>query len=105
MITIDDLTRGLLQYKSLGLDFERVEAGRLRLKFTQIDRAAPSRKFSCTIHVNENNEYEIYDVSPPVDGAAFAVLRNELMQDNSDNRESFRRFIIGMRKEFVNSCS
>jgi len=105
MVTINDLTRGVLHYKTLGLDFERNEQNHTRLIFTQIDPSNPSKKFAFTISVNEDNEYEIYDIFPLMRPSHFTELLAELNGPEEDNQDSFRRFLLGMRKEFQHLCS
>ena len=75
-----ELTRGIVFYKRLGLDFRRVGGqsygfsfvwhlkfcshydarsdDRLRLIFTQIDASAPEREFCFTIKVDQSDKYQ-----------------------------------------------
>ena len=40
-MTIEDLTKGVINYKYLGLDFEKAETGRLRYEQTVINSGMP----------------------------------------------------------------
>jgi len=95
--TIDDLTRGILNNKYLGLDFQKAEHDALRFVFTQIDPNESSREFYFTIKTNELDEYEVLTCEPAVDNALLEDLRQQL--NESDDMSAFVR---EMRKVFVN---
>lgn len=53
--TLDDLTRGLMCFKTLGLDMEKTDNNRICLHFSQIDPAEPEQVF--TIDIMLDNEW------------------------------------------------
>jgi len=55
--TVDQLTRGALLYKKLGLEFEKVGKSRLKLNFTQIDPMDHERLFFFLVFVDQNDKY------------------------------------------------
>jgi Chromosome segregation protein Spc25 len=104
---LNNLTRGVVLYKHLGLEFERVgddasssssssSGAHLKLIFTQIDAAAPAAQFTFTVAVDAADTYGVYDCAPPVPDAGLQGLLRELNASND-----FSAFVCGMRREFV----
>jgi Chromosome segregation protein Spc25 len=108
---LNNLTRGVILYKHLGLEFERVgddanssssasstssSGAHLKLIFTQIDAAAPAAQFTFTVAVDAADTYGVYDCAPPVPEAVLQGLLRELNASND-----FSAFVCGMRREFV----
>ena len=95
-------SRGLDAYARLGLAFEDVagEAGgaaggnNLRVVFTLVDPAAPSRRFTFNVHVSADDTYAITACEPPV--ATVPALVEQLNATNA-----FSAFVQQMRREFV----
>jgi len=94
--TLDDLTRGIVNYKYLGLDFEKAENERLRFSFTQIDEQDPNRQFSFLLYANDFDNYEVEGCTPPIRGKELRSLTDRLNQ--TDDLASFVRNI---RKAFL----
>ena len=120
--TVDDLTRGIINYKYLGLDFEKAENQKLRydffdlwtgwhvslkmidmltcancsFSFSQIDPDNPSRKFWFVLGANEFDAYDISDCSPAID--------QDLLQDmvfDLNANDDLGHFVMKMRLAFV----
>ena len=87
----------MLFYEQLGLSFKRVADNFLRLTFTQIDAAAPSREFTFVIHVGADSIYTVETCDPPV-----PQLRDLLKSLNGSN--DFSAFVRGMRRAFKGLC-
>eukprot|EP00978_Attheya_sp_CCMP212_P007509 scaffold17391_cov54-Attheya_sp.AAC.5 len=96
--TVDDLTKGIVNYKHLGLDFEKAARGSLRFTFTLLDREMPSRPFVFSLNVTEEL-YEVEECTPPLDPHTVQELVDQL---NSTEPAEFSPFIRGMRKYFSN---
>eukprot|EP01138_Halocafeteria_seosinensis_P005314 gb/GECG01005433.1/.p1 GENE.gb/GECG01005433.1/~~gb/GECG01005433.1/.p1 ORF type:complete len:252 (+),score=52.92 gb/GECG01005433.1/:1-756(+) len=94
---LQELTKGVSFYKRLGLTFDREENERLRIKFTQIDPAAPQKEFSFAVHVSDDDQYEVTACNPSSLGENPSVdeLVYQLNQTNN-----FSKFIREMRKKF-----
>ena len=121
--TVEDLTRGIINYKYLGLDFEKAENQKLRcvstvaifaalivfcpfsyrfcclsawrFTFTQIDPERKLRKFSFVLGANDIEIYEVEDCTPPVNPG---LLEEALHELNSE--EDLGQFTMKMRKAF-----
>ncbi|OEU09500.1 hypothetical protein FRACYDRAFT_142012, partial [Fragilariopsis cylindrus CCMP1102] len=93
--TIDDLTRGIVSYKKLGLDFTQTgrDAG-LEFSFTQLDPVDPSRKFSFVFLVNDEEKYDIIECKPNIDDNVLADILEEL---NGTDREDMSMLVRCMR--------
>eukprot|EP00526_Cylindrotheca_closterium_P016117 CAMPEP_0113635930 /NCGR_PEP_ID=MMETSP0017_2-20120614/18740_1 /TAXON_ID=2856 /ORGANISM="Cylindrotheca closterium" /LENGTH=265 /DNA_ID=CAMNT_0000546753 /DNA_START=45 /DNA_END=842 /DNA_ORIENTATION=+ /assembly_acc=CAM_ASM_000147 len=77
--TVDDLTRGILHYKHLGLDFEKTEGeNEIRFTYSQLDPEVPTRLFSFVLQVDKNDKYEIYDCKPSVDATILLDVTDRL---------------------------
>jgi len=96
-ITVEDLTKGLLNYRFTGLTFEQGKRGALSFKFTKLDREDQSRPFTFTLSMDKNNDYELSDVNPSLDQIRTDPILNGL---NSDGKNGFNSFVVGMRKLF-----
>jgi len=96
-VTVEDLTKGLLNYRYTGLNFVKGERGALKFKFTKIDREDPSRPFAFTLSMDENSNYELSDVSPRLDQYKTDPVLDGL---NKDRQNGFNYFVVGMRKLF-----
>ena len=98
--TLDDLTRGVVNYKMLGLDFVRTDVdGRLRFAFTKLDEDDPSREFSFLLIVDEDDKYDIMDCDPDIPAAKLEGVLDELNQT-----EDMSALARSMSKS-IDSCS
>lgn len=95
--TVDDLTKGVVNYKFTGLDFEKTNVeNELRFIFTNLDPENPTQKFSFLLQVNENDKYDITDCQPTVDVSLLVELAN-VLNETDDMSYLVRR----MRRAFV----
>merc|ERR1712096_87405 len=90
---LNELAKGILSYQRLGLSFVRLGDDKLQLVFSMIDPADIGREFSFSVHVNEENSFEVNDVDPPVEGLLPIV--KELY-----DRNNFSEFVKAMRRKF-----
>jgi hypothetical protein len=93
-----ELTKGIVFYKRLGLDFKRVGDDRLRLIFTQIDAAFPEKEFSFTIKVDQTDAYQVEACEP-----AIPEIPEYLACLNKSN--DFSVFVRTMRQSFKKSVT
>mmetsp|Transcript_113085 Transcript_113085/g.316008 ORF Transcript_113085/g.316008 Transcript_113085/m.316008 type:complete len:257 (+) Transcript_113085:84-854(+) len=95
--TVDDLTRGVVNYKFTGLDFAKTDVeNELRFSFTNLDPKKPSRKFSFLLQVDGDDKYEIADCQPAIDAAVLVEVAN-VLNDTDDMSFLVRR----MRRAFT----
>ncbi|CAJ1914797.1 unnamed protein product [Cylindrotheca closterium] len=95
--TVDDLTRGILYYKYLGLDFEKTEGeNELRFIFTQLDPEVPTRQFSFVLQVDRNDKYEISNCEPSVDAIVLVDVTHRL-----NRADDYMYLAQRMRQAFV----
>ncbi|CAN0037503.1 unnamed protein product [Phaeothamnion confervicola] len=103
---INDLTRGVVFFKYLGLEFEHAGTGGedeeafLRLIFTQIDPEDPNRRFAFTVRVDASDAYHVANAAPPVPEEVVAPLLAELNATND-----FSGFVRAMRRFFVSTTA
>lgn len=77
--TVDDLTRGIVNYKHLGLDFEKTEGeNEMRFFFSQLDPNDPGRQFSFVLQVDDEDRYEIANCLPSVDAGILSEISDKL---------------------------
>mmetsp|Transcript_774 Transcript_774/g.1211 ORF Transcript_774/g.1211 Transcript_774/m.1211 type:complete len:250 (+) Transcript_774:116-865(+) len=93
--TVDDLTRGVVNYKYLGLDFVKAEGNRLRFNFTQIDAGEPLRPFSFILDIDDEDSYVVEDCQPPIADITLLPLLTELNETND-----LSPFLRAMRMAF-----
>lgn len=99
--TIDDLTRGIVNYNKLGLKF--TQTGRdaeLHFFFTQLDPGDPLRTFSFVLRVNDDEKYDVYNCEPNIDSNELAEILEEL---NGSEREDMSMLARRMRRAFKKS--
>mmetsp|Transcript_25264 Transcript_25264/g.35964 ORF Transcript_25264/g.35964 Transcript_25264/m.35964 type:complete len:243 (+) Transcript_25264:34-762(+) len=94
-MTVEDLTRGIINYSYLGLDFQSATNGRLKFAFTQLDAGDWNRPFSFTLSVTDEDLYEVHDCEPRLAASILTKLATEF-NENDD----LGRFILEMRKAF-----
>jgi hypothetical protein len=90
---LNELTKGIANYRRLGLEFEKINDDRLRLVFTLIDPRAPEKKFSFTVKITDSDVYRVDTCEPAV--PRLADLLNTLNETND-----FSAFVQSMRSEF-----
>lgn len=93
--TVEDLSLGVLKYKKLGLNFEKVADNTLRFIFTMLDPKNPKRKFSCVLSASDDEMYELLECNPPLQENRTAFHLRHL---NETSDISF--FVRSMRREF-----
>ncbi|KAI2504272.1 Chromosome segregation protein Spc25 [Fragilaria crotonensis] len=92
--TVDDLTRGIINYKYLGFDFVKAKGNGLRFSFTQLDAGDPKRCFSFVLTANADDVYEV-DECRDLDEDTLDRLVKQL--NESDDLSAF---MLGMRRAF-----
>ena len=114
-LTVEDLTQGLLNYKQLGLDFQKAENESLRYVseekkdrsfahnvalsrffFSQIDEADPDRKYTFVLAFVDDHwkVSECECIDPAVISPLVSVL---------DEKNDVGQFVRAMRKAFIDS--
>ena len=93
--TLNDLTRGIRLYSSLGLEFQKADGECMKFIFTQISEAEPSKAFHFTMFVDENDTYQLVETRPILPAAACEAHITTLNDDNN-----IGRFVVNMRKTF-----
>lgn len=97
-VTMEDLTKGFLNYRYTGLSFvQGTKKGALTFKFIKLDREDQSRPFSFTVSMDESSNYQLEDVNPSLDRTKTDEL---IVGLNSDGKNGFNPFVVGMRKMF-----
>ncbi|KAG7361399.1 chromosome segregation protein Spc25 [Nitzschia inconspicua] len=98
--TLDDLTRGVINYKMLGLDFVRTDRdGRLRFCFTKLDSNDPSREFSFLLIVDDQDKFDIVECQPEIEATELVDILTEL-----NRTEDMSALTRRMRRVFKNMC-
>jgi len=93
--TIEDLTKGIVNYNYLGFTFVKAPNG-LRFSFTKIDSGNPEKPFSFTLTANNSDTYVIHDCD--LDKKVLKGLINRL---NDTDDLSF--FVLQMRRAFLDT--
>ncbi|KAL3917634.1 MAG: hypothetical protein SGILL_004624 [Bacillariaceae sp.] len=98
--TLDDLTRGVVNYKMLGLDFVRTEQeGRLRFTYNKLDPNDSARAFSFLLGVTEKETYDIIECEPEIEPSEMELVLKELNKE-----EDMAALARRMRKVFKDMC-
>jgi hypothetical protein len=92
-----DLERVILNYKNLGLEFEKAQGEMLRFAFTQLDEKDPNKRFSFCLFINQDDAHEVQACDPPLDPAVLAML----VKFADDEEMLF--FVRGMRRAFLDT--
>lgn len=98
--TINDLTKGIINYKYTGLDFEKADDDRLRFSFTQLDPNNPDDKFSFEIGV-ENDRWVVVNLQP-------ILIKNEVIQKcvvDLNETDDMTALVQRVRDAFVDELS
>ena len=64
-------------------------------KFTKLDKEDPKRPFTFTLGVDENNDYNLLSVNPPLDKKKTDRVLDTL---NADGKNGFNSLAVGMSK-------
>merc|ERR1719356_72516 len=97
-VTVQELTKGLLNYKFTGLSFAQGgEKSSLDFTFNRLDPADELRKFTFTVSLDETKNYQLSNCNPSLDKIKTRQLVDQL---NLDGKEGFSDFTIDMRKLF-----
>jgi len=100
-MTVDDLTRGIVNYKYLGMDFEKTKIeNELRFFFSRLDPKDPARQFSFVLQVDDGDKYEIADCQPSIDAGSLFEITQRL---NTNDDMSF--LVRKMRRAFAESLA
>jgi len=99
-----DIEYFLNRYRdSLGLDIQRVAPQTVRLVFSLIDKSRPSREFSVTVALAQQQQgYTAFDCSPEV--PELLQLLKRLNQDPAA-AAALPTFLCGLRRAFVCAAS
>eukprot|EP00547_Thalassionema_nitzschioides_P016067 CAMPEP_0194234380 /NCGR_PEP_ID=MMETSP0158-20130606/2106_1 /TAXON_ID=33649 /ORGANISM="Thalassionema nitzschioides, Strain L26-B" /LENGTH=238 /DNA_ID=CAMNT_0038967529 /DNA_START=37 /DNA_END=753 /DNA_ORIENTATION=- len=92
--TIEDLTKGIINYNYLGFNFVKAPENGLCFSFTEIDKDDPKKTFSFTLGTNEYNEYEIYECN----------LNKEIVDEllhHLNKTDDLSYFVMQMRRAFL----
>ena len=92
---IEDLTKGLVQYRLLGLDFEN-DGDCLWFKFTHLDPKDTYRTFSFALSMADGENYQVAQCNPSLPEEPVRVIVQQLNASNDDIAALAR----SMRKEF-----
>lgn len=92
--TVNELSKGVAFFKDrLGLDITPTDDQKLRVTFTCIDPLNASREYSFMVHIDSADQYQVNDLSPPLD--SIDVMLKELNTTNN-----FSLFMQRMRRAF-----
>jgi len=100
--TIDDLTQGVVNYKKMGMDFQRTGHGELRFTFDHVDPNDPSRLFTFTLFLNDEDNYDVSYCNPKIDSKDIAkILEETNASSDAENMSILARL---MRRAFKSFC-
>jgi hypothetical protein len=97
---LNELTRGVVMYKFLGLEFQRAEDDRLLIRFTNIDPEHWEREFCFRVSLGEDDNYHVDGCTPAVPQATLSALLDQLNAPNEVDPMEFPGFVIEMRRAF-----
>ena len=98
---LNELTKGVLMYKFLGLEFMRAEDDRLSIKFTHLDPEDWEREFSFLVSLGADDAYRVDGCTPQVEPASLAALLAQLNAPNEEDPMEFPGFVVEMRRRFA----
>lgn len=98
--TIDDLTRGIVNYSYLALFFEKAQDEALRFVFTHIDPSDPEKRYSFVLQTDDEDNYQIHECEPRLPTETTRRLLEEL-----NEKEDMSAFVRKTRQAFVASLS
>lgn len=97
---LNELTRGVVMYKFLGLEFQRADDDRLLIRFTHLDPNDWEREFVFRVSLGEDDAYRVDGCSPPLESSALGGLLSRLNAPNESDPMEFPGFVIEMRRHF-----
>jgi hypothetical protein len=97
---INELTRGIVMYKFLGLEFHRADDDRLLIRFTHLDPADWEREFLFHVALQCDDEYHVDGCSPQIDESILKSLLARLNAANEVDAMEFPGFVVEMRRVF-----
>lgn len=95
---IEDLTKGVMLYKLLGLDFEKVDDD-LWFRFTHLDPKDPLRQFSFALTMVNGDTYQVNGCNPDLPQDSVNVIVQQLNQSNNAST-AITSFVRSMRRAF-----
>mmetsp|Transcript_17875 Transcript_17875/g.29336 ORF Transcript_17875/g.29336 Transcript_17875/m.29336 type:complete len:252 (+) Transcript_17875:77-832(+) len=96
-MTLEDLTKGLLNYKYTGLTFQKGDNGALNFKFTKLDYNQPDKPFTFALVLDPDTDlYEIKDCNLRLNQKDIDEVVNVLNAD----KNGFNGLVVRMRKLF-----
>jgi len=99
LISVEELTIGLVKYRELGLDFIKSEdSGALMFHFTKIDHRDADRVFEFTLKITDEDLYLVENYLPDLEERVVLKLVDEL-----NLTEDYPFFMRGMRRAFKDS--
>jgi len=97
-MTMEDLTKGLLNYKYTGLTFQKGHNGALDFKFTKLDHNHPDKPFTFALLLNPDTDlYELSNCNPSLNQKDIDEVINVM---NADKNYGFNGLVVSMRKLF-----
>jgi hypothetical protein len=93
-LEMEEQSRSIAFYRRLGLRFDCLEGEQLKLTFTQIDAAEPTREFIIAVSVDDGDVYRVMQCAPEVE--LLDALVTELNATNN-----FSLFVQALRRSFV----
>jgi len=97
---LHELTRGVVMYKFLGLEFQRAEDDRLLIRFTNLDPMDWDREFSFRVGLGSDDAYRVDGCSPQVEESKLEALLGRLNVPNEVDPMEFPGFVVEMRRAF-----
>ena len=97
---LNELTRGVVMYKFLGLEFQRAEDDRLLIRFTNIDPAHWEREFCFRVSLGPDDNYHVDGCAPALPADTLTALLDQLNSPNVVDPMEFPGFVIEMRRAF-----
>mmetsp|Transcript_15366 Transcript_15366/g.38095 ORF Transcript_15366/g.38095 Transcript_15366/m.38095 type:complete len:283 (-) Transcript_15366:5792-6640(-) len=100
-ITIDDLTKGIVNYKYLGLDFENTQGeNAIRFSFSRLDENDPGKRCSFVLNVNDEEKFAISDCQPALESTEIDGILEEV-----NDTDSMAILATSMRHAFKRICT
>lgn len=98
--SLNELTRGVVMYKFLGLEFQRADNDQLLIRFTHLDPKDWSREFSFRVGLGPDDAYRVDGCAPPIKTAVLSALLTRLNAPNEVDAMEFPGFVVEMRRTF-----
>lgn len=98
--SLNELTRGVVLYKFLGLEFQRAENDQLLIRFTHLDPASWEREFVFRVGLGADDAYRVDGCRPELAPEHLARLLAKLNAPNEVDAMEFPGFVVEMRRAF-----